>query len=151
MLGCFLFLCHQGNFSFGSAIMPSGKDFASVLRLRDEARQAVLAGCGDRPIRFEAFSRATGKTLAETLFACRQLSRLQFDFVEHIIDAENAPRITPGRVPFRFGWHRSGQSHPRFTRANLDLTRIHKRILFKCNPYRFFDQIRAVFLWRIDF
>jgi hypothetical protein len=47
MLGCFLFLCHQGNFSFGNAIMPSGKDFASVLRLPDEARQAVLAGCGE--------------------------------------------------------------------------------------------------------
>ena len=30
-----------------SAIMPSGKDFASVLRLRDEARQAILAGCGE--------------------------------------------------------------------------------------------------------
>ena len=30
-----------------SAIMPSGKDFASVLRLRDEARQTILAGCGE--------------------------------------------------------------------------------------------------------
>ena len=30
-----------------SAIMPSGTDFASVLRLRDEARQAILAGCGE--------------------------------------------------------------------------------------------------------
>ena len=28
-------------------IMPSGKDFASVLRLRDEVRKAVLAGCGE--------------------------------------------------------------------------------------------------------
>jgi hypothetical protein len=28
-------------------IMPSGKDFVSVLRLRDEARKAVLAGCGE--------------------------------------------------------------------------------------------------------
>ncbi|HZV22029.1 MAG TPA: AMP-binding protein [Hyphomicrobiales bacterium] len=30
-----------------NAIVPYGKDFASVLRLRDEARQAVLAGCGE--------------------------------------------------------------------------------------------------------
>ena len=30
-----------------NAIMPSGKDFASVLRLREEARKAVLAGCGE--------------------------------------------------------------------------------------------------------
>jgi 1-acyl-sn-glycerol-3-phosphate acyltransferase len=29
------------------AVMPSGKDFASVLRLRDEARKVVLAGCGE--------------------------------------------------------------------------------------------------------
>src|SRR5271166_1301722 len=28
-------------------IMPSGKDFASLLRLRDAARQAILAGCGE--------------------------------------------------------------------------------------------------------
>ena len=28
-------------------IMPSGKDFASVLRLRDEARRVILAGCGE--------------------------------------------------------------------------------------------------------
>ncbi|MGO9458672.1 MAG: AMP-binding protein [Rhodomicrobium sp.] len=34
-----------------SAIMPSGKDFASVLRLRDEARQAILAGCGEPDLR----------------------------------------------------------------------------------------------------
>jgi hypothetical protein len=27
--------------------MPSGTDFASVLRLRDEARKAILAGCGE--------------------------------------------------------------------------------------------------------
>jgi hypothetical protein len=27
--------------------MPSGKDFASVLRLRDAAREVVLAGCGE--------------------------------------------------------------------------------------------------------
>ena len=33
--------------TFESAIMPSGKDFASVLRLRDEARRAILAGCGE--------------------------------------------------------------------------------------------------------
>ena len=30
-----------------NTIMPSGKDFASVLRLRDEARRAVLAACGE--------------------------------------------------------------------------------------------------------
>jgi 1-acyl-sn-glycerol-3-phosphate acyltransferase len=30
-----------------NAIMASGKDFASVLRLRDEARNTVLAGCGE--------------------------------------------------------------------------------------------------------
>ena len=30
-----------------TSIMPSGKDFTSVLRLRDEARKAVLAGCGE--------------------------------------------------------------------------------------------------------
>ncbi len=30
-----------------SAIMPTGTDFASVLRLRDEARGAILAGCGE--------------------------------------------------------------------------------------------------------
>jgi 1-acyl-sn-glycerol-3-phosphate acyltransferase len=29
------------------AVMPSGKDFASVLRLRDAARKAVQAGCGE--------------------------------------------------------------------------------------------------------
>ncbi|MGO8953989.1 MAG: AMP-binding protein [Rhodomicrobium sp.] len=34
-----------------SAIMPSGKDFASVLRLRDEARQSILAGCGEPDLR----------------------------------------------------------------------------------------------------
>ena len=33
--------------AIGNPIMPAGKDFASVLRLRDEARQAVLAGCGE--------------------------------------------------------------------------------------------------------
>jgi hypothetical protein len=27
--------------------MPAGKDFAAVLRLRDEARKVVLAGCGE--------------------------------------------------------------------------------------------------------
>ncbi len=30
-----------------SPIMPSGKDFASVLRLRDETRHVILAGCGE--------------------------------------------------------------------------------------------------------
>ena len=29
------------------AVVPSGKDFASVLRLRDAARKAVLAACGE--------------------------------------------------------------------------------------------------------
>jgi 1-acyl-sn-glycerol-3-phosphate acyltransferase len=29
------------------AVVPSGKDFASVLQLRDAARKAVLAGCGE--------------------------------------------------------------------------------------------------------
>jgi 1-acyl-sn-glycerol-3-phosphate acyltransferase len=29
------------------AVIPSGKDFASVLRLRDAARKAVQAGCGE--------------------------------------------------------------------------------------------------------
>ena len=33
--------------TIGNPIAPAGKDFASVLRLRDEARQAVLAGCGE--------------------------------------------------------------------------------------------------------
>jgi 1-acyl-sn-glycerol-3-phosphate acyltransferase len=33
--------------TIGNPIVPAGKDFASVLRLRDEARQAVLAGCGE--------------------------------------------------------------------------------------------------------
>ena len=30
-----------------NAIMPSGKDFASVLQLRDAARETILAGCGE--------------------------------------------------------------------------------------------------------
>jgi 1-acyl-sn-glycerol-3-phosphate acyltransferase len=29
------------------AVVPSGKDFASILQLRDAARKAVLAGCGE--------------------------------------------------------------------------------------------------------
>ena len=29
------------------AVVPSGKDFASVLLLRDAARKVVLAGCGE--------------------------------------------------------------------------------------------------------
>jgi 1-acyl-sn-glycerol-3-phosphate acyltransferase len=33
--------------TIGNAIMPAGKDFAAVLRLRDEARKVVLAGCGE--------------------------------------------------------------------------------------------------------
>jgi 1-acyl-sn-glycerol-3-phosphate acyltransferase len=33
--------------TIGNPIMPAGKDFASLLRLRDEARKAVLAGCGE--------------------------------------------------------------------------------------------------------
>jgi len=28
-------------------IIPSGKDFASVLRLREEARKVILAGCAE--------------------------------------------------------------------------------------------------------
>jgi 1-acyl-sn-glycerol-3-phosphate acyltransferase len=31
----------------GAPIMPMGKDFGSLLRLRDEARKAVLEGCGE--------------------------------------------------------------------------------------------------------
>lgn len=30
-----------------SAIMPSGKDFSAVLKLRDQARAVILAGCGE--------------------------------------------------------------------------------------------------------
>ena len=33
--------------TIGSPIMPSGKDFAAMLQLRDEARKVVLAGCGE--------------------------------------------------------------------------------------------------------
>jgi acyl carrier protein len=33
--------------TIGSPIIPAGKDFAAVLRLRDEARKVVLAGCGE--------------------------------------------------------------------------------------------------------
>ncbi|MGO9485773.1 MAG: 1-acyl-sn-glycerol-3-phosphate acyltransferase [Rhodomicrobium sp.] len=33
--------------TIGSPIVPSGKDFAAVLQLRDEARKVVLAGCGE--------------------------------------------------------------------------------------------------------
>ncbi len=33
--------------TIANPITPTGKDFASVLRLRDEARQAVLAACGE--------------------------------------------------------------------------------------------------------
>ncbi|TIP89384.1 MAG: hypothetical protein E5X60_28035 [Mesorhizobium sp.] len=31
----------------GAAIAPSGTDFASVLRLRDAVREAILARCGE--------------------------------------------------------------------------------------------------------
>ncbi|MBO0753236.1 MAG: hypothetical protein J2P53_14050, partial [Bradyrhizobiaceae bacterium] len=33
--------------SIEEGIMPPGKDFASVLQLRDVARKVVLAGCGE--------------------------------------------------------------------------------------------------------
>lgn len=33
--------------TIGNAIMPPGTDFESLLRLRDDARQIVLAGCGE--------------------------------------------------------------------------------------------------------
>jgi 1-acyl-sn-glycerol-3-phosphate acyltransferase len=57
--------------TIGSPIMPSGKDFAAVLRLRDEARKVVLAGCAEpdlgelvkppRPLRgtFASFESST--------------------------------------------------------------------------------------------
>ncbi|MGO9483577.1 MAG: AMP-binding protein [Rhodomicrobium sp.] len=37
----------QLSVTIGNPIMPAGKDFPSVLRLRDEARRVVLAGCGE--------------------------------------------------------------------------------------------------------
>jgi hypothetical protein len=72
------------------------------------------------------------------------------DFIEDIVDAQNAPGISFGCVAFSVCGHRARQSHPSVADPNADLACIDKRVLIKRDPNGFLDHVGAVFLGRAD-